>query len=304
MTNCLMNASGCSSTTHEELDRILNSRYCSSVVTKSCTLQRREGNIKPRFAYDNELQSSINSMGLPNWGFDYYLLYVIENSDQEKPIIISLSAIDTNRTLVMLKRFKRVKQKIYVEINVSCPNIINKPQLAYSMKSLDNFLKEVQCCYNELDNVELGLKLPPYFDPHHWNKCSKVLLSYTPMIKWITCCNSIGNGLLVKDNETLIKPKYGFGGLGGKIMKPTALANVRAFYVRLGNHIDIYGCGGVTNGRDVYDLILCGATKVQIGTRLYIEGVNCLKRIQKEFNKILKEKNITDYKKLIGTINH
>ncbi len=57
----------------------------------------------------------------------------------------------------------------------------------------------------------------------------------------------------------MIRPKNGFGGIGGEYIKPTALANVHAFYQRLNPEIQIVGTGGVLTGRDAFEHILCGA---------------------------------------------
>lgn len=51
----------------------------------------------------------------------------------------------------------------------------------------------------------------------------------------------------------VIRPKNGFGGIGGEYIKPTALANVHAFYQRLKPEIQIIGTGGVLTGRDAFE---------------------------------------------------
>ena len=90
--------------------------------------------------------------------------------------------------------------------------------------------------------------------------------------------NSIGNGLYIDSDkeEVVIKPKGGFSGLGGEYVKPTALANVRAFAQRLKPEIKIIGTGGITCGKDVFEHLLCGATLVQVGTQLHQEGPQVL----------------------------
>lgn len=57
-------------------------------------------------------------------------------------------------------------------------------------------------------------------------------------------------------HRPLIKPKGGFGGLGGAIIKPVALANARKFYELLGDTIQIVGCGGIVTGVDAYEYSL------------------------------------------------
>jgi dihydroorotate dehydrogenase (fumarate) len=104
--------------------------------------------------------------------------------------------------------------------------------------------------------------------------------------------NSVGNGLVV-DPETetvVIKPKGGFGGLGGTIIKPVALANVRAFYKIFEGRIPIIGTGGVVNGVDAFEHFLCGASAVQIGTVLVEEGLGVFGRLETELAALLEKK--------------
>ena len=106
----------------------------------------------------------------------------------------------------------------------------------------------------------------------------------------MNCVNSIGNGLYVEDETVIIRPKNGFGGIGGEYIKPTALANVHAFYQRLNPSIQIIGTGGVLTGRDAFEHILCGASMVQVGTTLHKEGVPVFTRITEELKAIMAEK--------------
>lgn len=109
-------------------------------------------------------------------------------------------------------------------------------------------------------------------------------------LTFVNAINSIGNGLVIEDETVVIKPKKGFGGIGGQYVKPTALANVHAFYKRLKPSIQIIGTGGVESGRDAFEHILCGAAMVQLGTILQKEGIPAFERITKELQEIMKEK--------------
>lgn len=104
--------------------------------------------------------------------------------------------------------------------------------------------------------------------------------------------NSIGNGLYIEDESVVIKPKNGFGGIGGDYIKPTALANVHAFYQRLKPEIQIIGTGGVKSGRDAFEHILCGASMVQVGTALQkkvlLSLIASLKNLKKSWQKRLR----------------
>ena len=148
----------------------------------------------------------------------------------------------------------------------------------------------------------MGLKLPPYFDPSHFDHVAKVINKYPDTIKFITCINSLGNGLVI-DPETdhpVIYPKGGLGGIGGDYCKPIALANVYQFYQRL--DIPIIGCGGVKHGTDVYEHIMAGASLVQIGTQLVKEGPGCFKRIEREFLELIEKKGYSKIEDFRGKI--
>ena len=87
--NCLMNAAGVACMTVEELEEVRQSA-AGSFVTKTATLEAREGNPEPR--YRDVPLGSINSMGLPNQGIDYYLDYLLslQESQPERTFFLSL----------------------------------------------------------------------------------------------------------------------------------------------------------------------------------------------------------------------
>merc|ERR1712046_315035 len=99
-------------------------------------------------------------------------------------------------------------------------------------------------------------------------------------------------GLLV-DGESemaMISPKKGFGGLGGGFTKQVALANVRQLSQLLAPEIDVVGVGGVATGMDAFELLLCGASAVQVATQHWIEGPTCFDRIAGELESIMRRK--------------
>jgi dihydroorotate dehydrogenase (fumarate) len=138
--------------------------------------------------------------------------------------------------------------------------------------------------------IPFGVKLPPYFDPIHHQKIADVLQRIG--VGFVTVINSVGNTLVVdpEQERVVIKPKGGFGGLGGRIIKPVALANVRAFWKIWGDQIPIIGTGGVENGIDIFEHVLCGASAVQIGTVLVEEGVGVFTKLEREVSECIQRK--------------
>ena len=83
--NCLMNAAGVACMTIEELEGVKNSG--GYFVTKTATLDFRQGNPEPR--YQDVPLGSINSMGLPNNGLDYYLDYLLTCRKKSQTVLSS-----------------------------------------------------------------------------------------------------------------------------------------------------------------------------------------------------------------------
>ncbi|HFI0140822.1 TPA: dihydroorotate oxidase [Streptococcus suis] len=295
--NCLMNAAGVWCMTKEELDGVKNSA-AGTFVTKTATLEYRAGNPEPR--YKNVPLGSINSMGLPNQGLDYYLDYLLELQEEEpeRTFVLSLVGMSPDETHTILKKVQDSAFQGLVELNLSCPNVPGKPQIAYDFETTETILREVFAYFTK----PLGIKLPPYFDIVHFDQAAAIFNQFP--LKFVNCVNSIGNGLYIEDESVIIKPKNGFGGIGGEYIKPTALANVHAFYQRLKPEIQIVGTGGVLTGRDAFEHILCGASMVQIGTTLQKEGLVAFDRITQELRDIMAEKGYETIEDFRGKLHH
>lgn len=295
--NCLMNAAGVYCMTREELAEV-DASAAGSFVTKTGTLSKRAGNPEPRYA-DTTL-GSINSMGLPNLGYQYYLDYVIElqNQPNSKNHFLSLVGMSPEETHTILKAVQASDYQGLVELNLSCPNVPGKPQIAYDFETTEAILTEVFTYYTK----PLGVKLPPYFDIVHFDQAAAVFNKFP--LTFVNCINSIGNGLVIDDETVVIKPKNGFGGIGGDYVKPTALANVHAFYQRLNPSIQIIGTGGVKTGRDAFEHILCGASMVQLGTILHQEGPAVFERITNELKAIMDEKGYKSIEDFRGKLQY
>lgn len=280
----VFNASGPHCTTLEELERIAESD-ADYVVMKSCTLEPREGNPSPRyFAFEG---GSINSMGLPNLGYEKYIEFSHTLTEKyNKPVIASIVGMKPEDFPTIVEAFESRGAAKALEINLSCPNVVGKPQIAYDFDDSRDILEKV-CKYKK--NTAFGVKLPPYFDFAHYESMAAVLRDFP--IDFITCVNSVGNTLVLDhvSHRPVIKPKGGFGGLGGAIIKPVALANARKFYELLGDKIQIVGCGGIVNGVDAYEYSLCGASAIQIGTEYDREGNSVFGRVKKEANEYAKK---------------
>lgn len=282
LANYIFNASGPRCTSEEELIAIARSES-AAIMTKSCTILPREGNAEPR--YQSLPLGSVQSMGLPNLGYEQYLAMLPKLKAAQKPIVVSISGFSIADNITMVSAFQQSDADL-IEVNFSCPNIEGKPQVGYDFEQTEQALQ--QLC--QLGDKPIGLKLPPYFDFSHFETMAKIIQQFP--VKFITSINSVGNTLVI-DAETesaIIKPKGGFGGLCGDYIKPIGLANVRAFRELLPESIDIIGVGGIKTGTDAFEYLLAGASAVQVATCFEKEGIACFKRINDELASLMASK--------------
>lgn len=306
ISNPFINASGCHCMTWPELQNLSNSDS-GAFISKSCTPLVRDGNPGVRYWTNND-SISINSMGLPNIGFSSYL-NIKSKVEYEKPYFISLAGLTLQDNVAMVQDFLKNESSTNVsglEFNLSCPNIVGKGQLGYNFESIDTYLKtifETELVDIKDENLSIGVKLPPYFDISDFVDVADILKQY-PRLNFVTCINSIGNGLIINtETETpVIQPKNGFGGIGGAVVKATALANVRQFYNLLGDQKSIIACGGVSSGEDAFQHILAGASAVSVGTALQDQGPKVFTRLISELQDIMRHKRYTTIKDFQGKL--
>ena len=297
-----MNASGVYCKTKEQLIKLDNTQLVGCVVSKSCTFESRDGNPEPIY-WDDGSNLSINSSGLPNMGYKFYINKNI-TSQINKPYIVSVSGLTVKDNLTIIDELLKNLDISGLELNLSCPNVIGKPQIGYDFEAMDKLLYQANLLVQNRKlsdkKFNFGLKLPPYFDMSHFDIVSSIINKYE--IDTITCINSLGNGLVVdpKSETVVIKPKGGFGGIGGSVVKQIALANVR----RLSQltKCDVIGCGGIKTGTDAFEHILCGAKAVQIGTQFYIEKHDVFERIYNELLDIMSEKGYKSLNDFCGKL--
>jgi dihydroorotate dehydrogenase (fumarate) len=308
---CVYNASGPRTGSIEALQKIGTSKS-GAILAKSATLVAQDGNQIPRFVNKIDLgphlcEGSMNSEGLPNKGIDYYISgeAISALRGYGKPYIVSLSGLSLKDNLEMLGRAMAVEGIDAIELNLACPNIPGKPTIAYDFQQMEDVLKAITA-HPLFSKKPLGVKLAPYFDFPYFEQATNIISKYP--VKYVVTVNTIGNALFIDvDNECpSMLAKDGFGGLGGGFVKQTALANVRQLsllFAKKGREdIDIVGVGGVSTGKDAFEMILCGAKAVQVGTCHWTEGPSCFARIAKELEDIMKKKGYSSIEDFRGKL--
>ena len=263
------------------------------------------GNDQPRTWHEENGKASLNSEGLPNNGIDYYIDHkTIADTmgESKKPYMVSISGKNLADNLLMLQKISDATKAdpariSAIELNLACPNIVGKPTIGYDFDQMEDVIKQVtsQPLFNCNKPFPLGVKMPPYFDRPHFEHAASILNKYKSSIAYVASINTIGNALAIDSYSEMpfIRAKGGFAGLSGPAVKFTALANVKQMRELLDDSIDVVGVGGVSTGQDVFEMLLCGASAVQIGTCHWIEEQSCFDRICSELEGIMKEKGYT-----------
>lgn len=303
LATCVYNASGPRTGSSAALSKVAGSA-AGAILSKSATVASQTGNPQPRTWHSPDDKASMNSEGLPNSGIDYYIDPKTISETLEgcppgttKPYMVSISDKNLKDNLEMMDRISKIQEKIAsVELNLACPNVIGKPIIAYDFEQLRDILKTIK---SKNYSFILGLKLPPYLDGKHLQEAASVINEYADMVRFVVCINTIGNALAIDDvsEAPFIASNNGLAGLSGPAVKYTALANVRQMRNALNKKIDIVGVGGIESGIDVFNMLLCGANAVQVGTCHWKEGPKCFDRICEELKNLMAEKgykNITD----------
>jgi dihydroorotate dehydrogenase (NAD+) catalytic subunit len=241
----LLNASGC-------LDALTAPGVATSLdafVTKTVTPEPREGNPPPRIAETDS--GMLNAIGLANPGRDRFLAETLPRLHElGVPLWVSVggfAAHEYAQTCALL-------EDVTIELNLSCPNVDEAPDAAAEI---------VAACRAATTNP-LYAKL----SPHAWDLGETVRAVEAAGADGISLVNTLrGMSLDAWLRPTLAR---GAGGYSGPALKPVALAAVHA--ARRATALPIVGMGGVWSGRDVLELIACGATHVALGTVLFADA--------------------------------
>jgi dihydroorotate dehydrogenase (fumarate) len=278
----LMNAGGTCKTL-EEVQRF--ARSAVSAVMVNLLVPERPGNSGN--TYWSNGHYSLNSMGLPSRGKQYYVELLPEMvrivHQAGKKIFVNISGFMPEE-YADLARMADEAGVDAIEFNFGCPNIwkdgMQKQILSFDLGGITYTLRLVGACGI---TVPVGVKLSPYSDPGMINSVSMLLgeLDSSPgyvRVSFLTLCNTFPNAYIPRpDGKSVIS--VGLAGLAGKAMKPIALGQIMQFKASqdagvLPGHIQFVGAGGVSTEADVQDFLAVGATAVQAATTYFDHNEN------------------------------
>ncbi len=238
----LVNASGClDALTAPDVARSLD-----AFVTKTITPEPRQGNPPVRIAETEH--GMLNAIGLANPGRDVFVRETLPKlRSLGVPLWVSVGGFSADEYAETCAQLDDVT----IELNLSCPNVDEAAESAAEI---------VRVCRDVTANP-----LYAKVSPHSWDMGELARALEAAGADGLSMVNTLrGVALDAHLRPTLAR---GSGGYSGPALKPVALAAV--YSARHSTNIPIVGMGGVTNGRDVLELVACGATHVALGTVLF-----------------------------------
>jgi len=260
------------------------------IVTKTITLEPREGNPMPRIA--ETPAGMLNSIGLANVGVKRFLSEKLPMLQALDTVVVVNVAGNTVEEYAEVVRQVQAHPRVdAIEVNVSCPNV-EKGGLAFG----------TDCRATEAVTaaVRLSTKKP-------------VIVKLTPNVTDITeiARAAVSGGA---DALSLINTVVGMAvdietrrpliarftaGHSGPAIKPIALAKV--FQVRKAVSVPLIGIGGIMTGGDAIEFLLAGATAVQTGTLHFVEPDGPV-RVLEGIQRYCESHGVKSVRELIGGI--
>ena len=275
----------------KEMAEVYDINILGSISFKGTTRDARFGNPTPRIA---ECPSGlINSVGLQNPGVDAVIAHELPELRKifRKPIIANISGFSIEEYVECCSKLDKEEQVAILEVNISCPNVHNGGMaFGTSPESAAAVTKAVKA----VTTKPVFIKLSP---------------NVTDIVAIAKACEEAG-----ADGITLINTMLGMridiarrkpviankmGGFSGAAIFPIAVRMV--YQVAHAVKIPVIGCGGVSSAEDVIEMMMAGATGVQVGAENLRNPYAC-KEIIEELPFVMERLGIEKLTDIIGII--
>ena len=262
-----------------------------AISLKGTTMEPRYGNPTPRVAECTE--GMINSVGLQNPGIDVLVTEKVPalRKVYSQPVIANISGFSLDEYRECCRKADACEGIDIIEVNISCPNVHNGG-MAFGTSA--ESAAEVTGTVKEVCRKPVFIKLSP---------------NVTDIVAIARACEDAG-----ADGLTLVNTFLGMridiarrkpviankmGGFSGRAVFPIALRMV--YQVAHACKVPVMGCGGVATARDVIEMMMAGATAVQVGAENLRNPFACPEIIN-ELPAVMEELGIESLKDIIGTV--
>ena len=272
-----------------EFAEIYDINCLGSISIKGTTREARFGNPTPRIA--ETASGMLNAVGLQNPGVEKVISEELPRLAKvyHKPIVANVSGFSIEDYAYTCERLDPEPQVGIFEVNISCPNVHGG---GMSFGTDPKMAAGVTRAVKRVTTKPVYIKLTP---------------NVTDITEIAAACEDAG-----ADGVSLINTLMGMridprtrrpvlanvsGGLSGPAVKPVALSMVYRVYDRV--KIPIIGMGGITTAEDVLEMMMAGATAVQVGAANLTDPWAC-KRIIDDLPGVMEKYGIDDLASIVG----
>ena len=258
---------------------------------KGTTRDARFGNPTPRIAECTN--GLINAVGLQNPGVDAVITEELPKLRKvfNKPVIANVSGFSVDDYVYSCEKLDKCPEVGWLEVNVSCPNVHGG---GMSFGTQPESAAEVTRAVKAVTTKPVFIKLTP---------------NVTDIVSIAKACEEAG-----ADGISLINTMLGMridlktrkpvvantmGGFSGPAIFPVAVRMV--YQVSHAVNIPVMGIGGVSSAENVVEMMLAGATAVQVGAYNLVNPYAC-RDIINDLPKVMEKYNIASLKDIIGGI--
>lgn len=272
-----------------EYARFYSPSKLGGIATKGTTFESRNGNLPPRIA--ETPSGMLNSVGLQNPGIDKFIRVELPNLMQQNTVIIVNIAGSTVDEYVKVAERLEETDAHMIELNISCPNV--KEGGAAFGTSCEN-AASITAAVRKVTSKPLIVKLSP-------NVTDIASIAKAVEAEGADAVSLINTLLGMRININTRRPilRNNVGGLSGAAVFPVAVRMV--WQVANAVKIPVIGIGGICSGKDAVEMMMAGATAVQVGAAMFADPYAPLKIID-GINEFLDENNIRSVSDIIGSV--
>ena len=272
-----------------EFAELYDINILGSFSFKGTTREPRFGNPTPRIAECPN--GMINSVRLQNPGIDKVISEELPKLKKcfNKKVIANISGFSVDEYAYCCERIDKEEQVGLIEVNVSCPNVHNGGMaFGISAKAAAEVTKAVKAVTTKPVYIKLSPNVTDIVEIA--KACEDAGADGISMINTL-----LGMRIDLRTKKPVIANKM--GGFSGAAIFPVALRMVYQVYEAV--KVPIIGMGGVSSADDVIEMMLAGATAVQVGAANLVEPYAC-KNIIEELPKTMEKYKIDDLTSIIG----
>lgn len=254
-----------------EFENFYNLNILGSLCLKGTTVKPRKGNPTPRIAECP--MGMLNAVGLENPGLDKVISEELPALKKifRKKVIANISGFSTEEYVTCAKAMDREEQVGIIEVNISCPNI-RGGGMAFGQNP--RLAAEVTEAVKKVTTKPIYIKLSPNVSDivEIARTCEEAGADGISLINTL-----LGMRIDIRRRKPVIANTT--GGLSGPAIFPIALRMV--YQVAKAVKVPVIGMGGISSPEDVIEMVMAGATAVQIGAANLVEPWICRDIIEK-----------------------